>query len=295
MREDSIDFLRCPDCIGQFGLNITGQAGGEITHGILKCQACGECFDIRDGQANLIFPMDLDKSTLSVENFYDQRPVYDYRPTAFRLGIWSIAFKNLSQIKKKWAARLALHEGASVLEIGVGNGGNLPFIADVIGEKGFIHGLDISSACIKVARERMMHRNTPTELVHGNATYLPYKNDAFDAILCVGGINDFSDRKRALQEINRVAKAGAKIVIEDEGLAPDREKTLLGKYILMCMKVFGNKPPVMDLPEGVEDLKIDWIYQRTFWVMEYRKRAQGRSSEPPDVANNTAQKVFYIK
>ncbi|PKN89225.1 MAG: hypothetical protein CVU51_01240 [Deltaproteobacteria bacterium HGW-Deltaproteobacteria-1] len=272
MREDSINFLRCPNCKGQFGLNINKQTGDEIMQGILKCQACGECFDIKDGHANLIFPRDLDKSTLSIENFYDQRPLYDYRPTAFRFGIWSIAFQGTSD-RIKWANRLAIHEGASVLEIGVGNGGNLPFIADVIGEKGLIHGLDISSVCIKIARERMMHRNTPTELVHGNATYLPYKDDAFDAILCVGGINDFSDKKRALQEINRVAKAGAKIVIEDEGLAPDREKTLLGKYILMCMKVFENKPPVMDLPEAVEDLKIDWIYQRTFWVMEYRKRA----------------------
>jgi ubiquinone/menaquinone biosynthesis C-methylase UbiE/uncharacterized protein YbaR (Trm112 family) len=283
MREDSINFLRCPNCKGQFGLNISKQAGGEITQGIFKCQACGECFDIRDGQANLVFPRELDKSTISIENFYDQRPVYDYRPTAFRLGIWSIAFKNLSQIKRKWADRLAIYEGACVLEVGVGNGGNLPFIADVIGGKGLIHGLDISSACIKVARERMMDRNTPTELVHGNATYLPYKNDAFDAILCVGGINDFSDKKRALQEINRVAKVGAKIVIEDEGLAPDRAKTLLGKYILMCMKVFANKPPVMDLPEAVEDLKIDWIYQRTFWVMEYRKRAQGGDLRSPPI------------
>ena len=87
----------------------------------------------------------------------------------------------------------------------------------------------------------------------------------------IGGLNEFGDKKRAIEEMHRVAKSGAKIVIMDEGLSPDRAKTLLGKYILKCSNLFTNKPPVKLLPEGIEDLKVYWIYQRTFWVIEYRK------------------------
>jgi len=60
----------------------------------------------------------------------------------------------------------------------------------------------------------------------------------------------------------------------DEGLSPERKKTLLGRYILLCMKVFADKPPVNLLPEGAEDLTVDWVYQGTFWVMQYKKKSQ---------------------
>ena len=78
-----------------------------------------------------------------------------------------------------------------------------------------------------------------------------------------------------------MAKPGAKAVLMDEGLAPDRERTLLGKYILMCMKVFSNKPPVQHLPGGIEDLKVYWIYQGTFWVIEFRKKGEEFPSPIP--------------
>jgi ubiquinone/menaquinone biosynthesis C-methylase UbiE len=171
-----------------------------------------------------------------------------------------------------WAEKLEVHEGAHVLEVAVGNGYNLPFIADVIGENGRLAGLDISSNCLRVARERMLGRNIRTELVHGNATYLPYKSNVFDAVLSLGGFNNFSDKKRSLEEMHRVAKAGGKVVMEDEGLSPDRERTLLGKYILMCMKDFSSKPPLEHLPGAIEDLKLYWINQGTCWVIEFRKK-----------------------
>lgn len=217
-----------------------------------------------------MFPEILEGPDLSSQRFYDQRPKYDYRPTAFRLGIWEITFRG-ARGRSQWPSRLEVSEGDSILETGVGNGDNLPFIANVIGKSGRLDGLDISSVSVKVARERMRHRGIPTELIQGNALYLPYKNEKFDAVLHVGGLNEFGDKKRAIEEMHRVAKSGAKIVIMDEGLAPDREKTLLGKYILKCSKQFANKPPVKLLPEGIDDLRVYWIYQRTFWVIEYRK------------------------
>lgn len=276
MRKDSFSILCCPNCKAELQITIHDQAGDNVLQGTLKCHRCEECFMIEDGLANLVFPTSSDRQVFSTQRFYDQRPKYDYRPTAFRLGIWSIAFGGTHH-KRRWADRLAVSDGAYVLEVGVGNGGNLPFIADVIGKNGRLDGIDISSASLKVAHERMTHKNIRAELVHGNASYLPYKNEAFDAILCVGGFNDFEDKKRAIEEMHRVAKAGAKVVIMDEGIAPDRERTLLGMYILMCMKAFANKPPVILLPEAIENLKVYWIYQRTFWVIEYTKKSWPKS------------------
>ncbi len=244
--------------------------GDSIIEGFLTCLECDESFKIEDGLANLIFPKSLEETFRSIEKFYDERPFYDYRPTAFRFGIWSMVFQKTTHINP-FVDRLALFQGANVLEVGAGTGRNLSFIAELTGESGRTQGMDISASCLKTARELFGHIKPSIELVQANASYLPYPNDTFDAILCVGGFNDFEEQRQALGEMHRAVKAGAKVVIVDEGLSPEREATFLGKYILKCQKVFDTKPPIELLPEDIEDLRVDWIYQGTFWILEYRK------------------------
>ena len=101
---------------------------------------------------------------------------------------------------------------------------------------------------------------------------MPYRTAKFDAVLHVGALNNFGDKKRAIEEMHRIAKAGSKIVICDEGLDPSRHKTFFGRWILKRDPApFANKPPVELVPIGVEDLKVYWVWQRTFWVIEFRK------------------------
>lgn len=270
MRLDSLDYICCPKCLGKFLPTIEERTQEQIIRGALECLTCGRRFEIMDGLANLIFPENLEEEVLSVQRWYDQRPKYDGRLGAFRLGKWEWVFRK-NWASRHWARRLEVGEGASVLETGVGNGRNLPYIANVIGRRGRLDGLDISSQTLKVARARMKSRCIRTELVHGNASFLPYKSGKFDAVLHVGGFNEFGDKKRAVEEMLRVARAGAKIILCDEGLAPGREKTLLGKYILKCSKLYANKPPVELLQQCAEDLRLYWICQRTLWVIECRK------------------------
>jgi ubiquinone/menaquinone biosynthesis C-methylase UbiE len=142
----------------------------------------------------------------------------------------------------------------------------------VVGIKGRLDGMDISLASLKMAKQRIQNSDLEIELTQGDASYLPYKDEMFDAVLHIGGFNQFADRKRAISEMHRVAKSGAKIVFMDEGLAPGREKTLIGKYIIKCSKLFLNKPPVELLPKDIENLRVYWIYQGTFWVVDYRKK-----------------------
>jgi ubiquinone/menaquinone biosynthesis C-methylase UbiE len=104
------------------------------------------------------------------------------------------------------------------------------------------------------------------------ASYLPYRTANFDAVLHVGALNQFGDKKRAIEEMHRVAKPGAKIVICDEGLAPGKEKTWHGRWILKWEPIlFAAKPPVDLIPNAIEDLKVYWIWQKTCWVIEFRK------------------------
>lgn len=117
--------------------------------------------------------------------------------------------------------------------------------------------MDIPSGILKSARQKIKAKAFYVELTQGNASYLPYKNAEFDAVLHVGSLNQFGDKKRAIEEIHKVAEPGAKIIICDEGSAPGKQKTWLGRWILKREPaIFTARPPVDLIPNGVDDLRV---------------------------------------
>jgi ubiquinone/menaquinone biosynthesis C-methylase UbiE len=54
------------------------------------------------------------------------------------------------------------------------------------------------------------------DLLQAGAENLPFMADTFDQVLHIGGINFFSDKKRAIGEMIRVIRPRGKIVIADE-------------------------------------------------------------------------------
>jgi ubiquinone/menaquinone biosynthesis C-methylase UbiE/uncharacterized protein YbaR (Trm112 family) len=270
MRLDTINYLSCPACSAKLEQEVLERTETEVLQGFLKCLSCGRHFEIREGLADLNFPETLFQSDLEQQQRFDKFPKYDFRPRALVLGIWHFALAE-SRARKKVIDRLELRKNASVLETGVGTGSNLPIIAKMIGKNGQLDGMDISAETIKIARKRMKSKGVQVELVQANASYLPYETSMFDGVLHVGAFNEFGEKKRAIEEMIRVAKPGSKIVICDEGLPPGKEKTLWGKWILMFIPIFASKPPVQLVPDYVEELKLDWVWQKTFWVLDFRK------------------------
>ncbi len=163
----------------------------------------------------------------------------------------------VESMRKRLVERLGLKYGDTVLEVSVGTGANLPYIYRRIGPEGKIHGIDISEGMLKKCRRNAYKEKIMAELRLGNADKLPYKDGIFDAVLCFGGINFFSEKKRAILEMVRVAKPGAKIVVGDE----------------VFPFLNASRPPLKLLPENITGIKLS--YERVlvkFWVLEFRKR-----------------------
>lgn len=99
---------------------------------------------------------------------------------------------------------------ARVLEVGIGDGANLPLIPS-----GWeIHGVDIArSRLVGCLRQHafMAHR-----LAWSQAESLPYDDAMFDATYSIGGFNYFGDPEKALREMRRVTKPGGTIIVADE-------------------------------------------------------------------------------
>jgi SAM-dependent methyltransferase len=106
--------------------------------------------------------------------------------------------------------RVGITSGVYVLEVGCGTGVFLRAAADRGAE---VFGLDASAALLELARERAPE----ADLRLGDMEALPYADDVFD-VVC--GFNAFFfavDMAGALREAGRVAKPGARVVIQTYG------------------------------------------------------------------------------
>lgn len=271
MNVNALSYLLCPQCKGALKLFVLEQERSDVVRGALSCLDCNQKYEIRDGLAYFSPTDTLTGSDLSNQKWYDMRSKYDPRFWSFRLGIWEITFMD-SHARLRIIKKLEPKKGDHILEIGAGNGRNFPIIVRLIGDAGQLDGLDLSGESLKVARKRVGQSYEKLEVVQGNASCLPYRSNQFDSVMHIGGANDFTEKHKAIKEMIRVAKNGAKIVICDEGLSPERKETLLGKWIMKCAPgAFEADPPVDLLPDNIKDFKLSWVWQGTTWLTEFRK------------------------
>src|SRR3989304_4572095 len=100
------------------------------------------------------------------------------------------------------------HSGL-ILDLGCGSGRNF------IEGRNFV-GLDFSEKMLQHAQQRAADRDINVGLVCGDMTRLPFKDDTFDACVCISAIQCIEDadkRKKAVEELNRVMKTGGEALV----------------------------------------------------------------------------------
>lgn len=173
--------------------------------------------------------------------------------------------------RRKLVQRLNLRQGQSVLEVSVGTGSNLHLLMEAVGT-GKIVGLDLSQGMLAQCRRKMVRLGIGAPIVRGEAAHLPVADESFDAALHYGGINEFGDKKLAMDEMVRVVKPGGAVVIGDEGLPPDKRNTLRSRLLLRFNPLFAHEPPMDMLPAGLMDVKLEWFWGGAFWMIVGHKR-----------------------
>jgi len=78
-----------------------------------------------------------------------------------------------------------------------------------------ITGLDVSETFVEIARANAAKANVRVDFHRGNASNMPFGNDAFDYIVCRAAFKNFSEPDRALEEMYRVLKPGGRALIID--------------------------------------------------------------------------------
>ncbi len=163
--------------------------------------------------------------------------------------------------RRKAVQRLNLKAGDRVLEVSVGTGTNLPLL----------EGLDISRGMLRQCRKKLRRQGLSADLTEGEAAHLPFRDATFDAVFHHGGIAEFGDRRGAIEEMARVARPGARVVICDLGVPSDRKLSLLNRLLLKTQPPYAKPPPIDLVPPAAQDVRLDWFHGGAWYMIEFTK------------------------
>lgn len=102
----------------------------------------------------------------------------------------------------------------TALDVGCGTGFPLIELAERLGPRANVHGVDPWNAGLARAAEKIRCRATPNVTLHEcSASTMPFADATFDLIVSNLGVNNFADRAGAIRECRRVAKTGATLAL----------------------------------------------------------------------------------
>ena len=155
-----------------------------------------------------------------------------------------------------------------MLEVSIGTGANLHYLP----VNATCFGLDLSWGMLKRCQTNLKRWQLEAELILGNAEELPLRDESFDTVFHVGGINAFNDRAKAICEMTRVARAGTKIMIVDE-TAKMMESLSWAPTARRWLQEHGERfsAPVGLVPEGMKDVHVKKIAKGNMYCLTFRK------------------------
>ena len=101
--------------------------------------------------------------------------------------------------------------GQRVLDVATGTGEAALMAASLVGQTGRVVGVDISLPMLRQARARSA--GTPITLAVGDALALPFRDGAFEAVICQLGLMLVPDPRRAAREFRRVLRPRGRVAV----------------------------------------------------------------------------------
>jgi ubiquinone/menaquinone biosynthesis C-methylase UbiE len=104
-----------------------------------------------------------------------------------------------------------IKKGARVLDVGTGTGILHPYLLEAVGKSGQVFAFDYSIKMLKEAKQKPSKLNLLC--FQASAMAVPLPAGLCDTIVCFAAFPHFANQLKALQEMARVAKKGAPIII----------------------------------------------------------------------------------
>lgn len=227
-------------------------------------QQTGRLYPLRDGI--VLLQGQITGQNQKYQAMYDKLSLgYDL---AERVYYW---FTRKPSYRLEYIGELEASAGARVLEVSVGTGANLAFLPQGIE----FFGLDLSWGMLRKCLPKIKRDRPSAQLFQAEAEHLPFRDEIFDCVYHVGGINFFNDKAQAIREMIRVAKPGTRIVIVDE-----TEKVVREDYRRNpATRAYFDKAseavscPIELVPPEMEEIRAREIVEGKLYCLSFRKPA----------------------
>lgn len=208
--------------------------------------------------------MSIDTQASQVRALFNRiAPVYDSLNDWLSLGLHRV----WKQMAVKWSAA---KPGDTCLDLCCGSGDIAQLLARRVGAKGQVFGVDFSPAQLAIAHQRVLpyYPPLPIQWVEADALQLPFPDNHFDAATMGYGLRNVTDIPRALRELHRVLKPGAKAAILDfhrpsNPIASNFQQWYLQNFVVTAAQQFGLteeyayiSPSLDKFPTGPEQLQL---------------------------------------
>ena len=249
-----IDRLRCPETLNMLEYNGSNYESG------------AKVFKVKNDILSIVYPDDLGGDDAKYNKFYNLlAPLYDLNE---RVMGKLLAGVDMIKGRQQIISFLGLKPGMKVLEVSPGPGVFQKFLRNDIGEEGELVALDLSMGMLRQCQKRNESLNV--ELIHGNAQFLPFADNSFDALYHFGGVNLFNDPQKAISEFIRVVRKDGIVSWGDEGFSENYRNERRKKLIVKINPGFSKPHPM--IPDSVYDVKENEVYDGLGYLVVARKR-----------------------
>ncbi|MED3571854.1 demethylmenaquinone methyltransferase [Cytobacillus praedii] len=153
-----------------------------------------------------------------------------------------ISFQQHLRWRKDTMKKMNVQKGSKALDVCCGTADWTIALAEAVGEKGEVIGLDFSKNMLKIGEQKVKEMNLKqVKLVHGNAMELPFPDNTFDNVTIGFGLRNVPDYLQVLKEMHRVVKPGGLAVCLETS-----QPTMIGYkqayyfYFRFIMPMFGK-------------------------------------------------------
>lgn len=189
------------------------------------------------------------------------------------------------------ASRLSteISPGSRILEVAPGPG----YLSIELAKRGQyeVTGLDISKSFVEIARENAAGESVCVDFRRGNASAMPFEDNAFDFVVCRAAFKNFTQPLDAINEMFRVLKPGGRAMIID--LRRDASRKVIGSYV--------DQLGLGWLDSVFTKLALQWLTRRAHSIDDFRKMASdsrfGRCeiTETPMGLEVVVHKLHYLR
>jgi demethylmenaquinone methyltransferase/2-methoxy-6-polyprenyl-1,4-benzoquinol methylase len=153
-----------------------------------------------------------------------------------------LADRSEQPIRRLALVKLNALPGEKVLEIGFGTGHCVVALAQRVGARGKVYGIDLSDEMLKIGRAKLQREGLAQRalLIRGDAVNLPYPASLLDAIFMSFTLElfDTPEIPKVLSECRRVLRPGGRIVVA--GLSKEGENGALTRLYEWTHQHFPN-------------------------------------------------------